>query len=157
VVVQLTARSVIQAWSRPGRSAGGLLLFLIAFVGLSAGCGGDESTSNAQVGQRTLSTKNAKAGDVEISVSPKRVTTRTGTLRIVLDTHSGELGIALPASASLTVGGAEWPATDFEGDGPGGHHREGTLHFRAGGPLEGTLRLTIRGLGEPVVLSWSLA
>jgi hypothetical protein len=56
--------------------------------------------------------------------------------------------------ATLTVDGAAWPTSGWEGDGPGGHHREGELRFEARGPAEGDIVLSIDGLSEPFTSRW---
>jgi hypothetical protein len=74
-------------------------------------------------------------------------------LDVALDTHSEELSMDLD-SAQLQVDGITWPITGWDGDGPGGHHREGELRFEAAGPVAGTARLALGGFGEPVDVDW---
>lgn len=93
---------------------------------------------------------------MEVRVAPRRVGDRAAVFALSLDTHSGDLGVDLQAAATLAVDGEEWPISGFEGDGPGGHHREGTLRFRAAGSAKRRMRLIIRGMGGPVEFTWSL-
>lgn len=132
----------------------------IVLVGLAgvllAGCGGGGGAQNAEVAGRTLATRTSEVGSVDVTIAPRRVGDRAAVFALSLDTHSGDLGVDLQAAATLTVDGEEWPISGFEGDGPGGHHREGTLRFRAAGPASGRMRLIIRGMGDPVEFTWSL-
>lgn len=76
--------------------------------------------------------------------------------KITLDTHSVDLSTDLTKSASLDVGGVAWTVSGWSGDGPGGHHREGTLAFTPGGPAAGAVRLVI-ALPHPVDVAWTPA
>ncbi len=58
------------------------------------------------------------------------------------------------AAAELTVDSNTWTDPAWDGDGPGGHHRSGTLRFTASGPVSATL--TIGGLDQPVTARWTL-
>jgi hypothetical protein len=132
----------------------------VVLVGLAgvvlAGCGGGGGAQNAEVAGRTLATRTREVGSVEVRVAPRRVGDRAAVFALSLDTHSGDLGVDLQAAATLAVDGEEWPISGFEGDGPGGHHREGTLRFRAAGSAKRRMRLIIRGMGGPVEFTWSL-
>jgi hypothetical protein len=140
--------------SKPTTPAIATLVTAMLTVALGA-CGGDGS-SNAKVGERTLPTRTAEVGSVEVKVSPQQLTRRSALFDITLDTHSGELSSDLEEDASLTVGGVVWPTVEYRGDGPGGHHREGTLRFRGAGPTAGTMLLTLSGLDRPARFAWSL-
>jgi hypothetical protein len=134
-----------------------LLLLLVATFAISfAACGGGDDTSNATVGRKRLATRSAGVGSVDVRASPLQVSDRAAAFKISLDTHSGDLGIDLKKAATLTVNGTDWPIASFDGDGPGGHHREGTLSFRAAGAPQGEMRLRIEGLDRPAEFTWSL-
>ena len=122
----------------------------IALVLLRDSGGGTDTTASG------FDERTATAGAVTVKVQPLRVDADGAVLRIVLDTHSVPLDADLVASARLDVGGTRWRATTWDGDGPGGHHREGELRFAAGGPPGGTARLRLSGLPYPVNLSWTL-
>ena len=102
-----------------------------------------------------LPTKTTKVNEITVEVTPRRVDERGAVIKVVLDTHQGDLDVNLRTRSRLTVGGTKWPVTSFRGDPPGGHHREGVLRFRAAGPPSGTLRLVIKGLGANVTLTWT--
>ncbi|HEX7165531.1 MAG TPA: hypothetical protein VF230_00990 [Acidimicrobiales bacterium] len=74
----------------------------------------------------------------------------------MFDTHSVELDLDVAASARLVVDGTPWTAPVWDGTGPSGHHREGTLRFTATGDSTGTAELTIAGLPELVRVTWDL-
>lgn len=131
------------------------VLAIIAGAAL-VGCAGEGNESNAKVGGRSLPTRSAEAGAVTVGLSPQLLDRRGVTIGVVLDTHSGDLGIDLRRAAVLTVDGSEWPFVSFTGDGPGGHHREAKLRFRSGGAVRGEMRLVITGLDERVEASWQL-
>jgi hypothetical protein len=82
------------------------------------------------------------------------MTDRGAVFGITLDTHSGDLELGLDKAATLSVAGRTWPTLAYQGDGPGGHHREGTLRFRGTGPVAGPVRLTVVGLERPITLTW---
>ena len=105
---------------------------------------------------RSLPTKTTEVNEITVEVSPRRVTSRGAVIAIILDTHEGELGVDLRKRSTLTVDGTPWPVDSYQGDGPGGHHREGTLRFRSAGPVSGSMRLVIKGLGGTAKLSWRL-
>lgn len=93
--------------------------------------------------------------DVDVKIGPRQLDDQGAVFTITLDTHFVELSADV-TRASLAVGDTEWPVEGWSGDGPGGHHREGELRFRAGGPAAGTATLTIPGLPEPVEVTWDL-
>ena len=125
-----------------------LVVMLAALVVLAG-------TASAGAVARRLPTKTAEVSGITIEASPGRVDDRGAMISITLDTHSGDLDVDLRHS-KLTVDGTPWPTATYRGDGPGGHHREGTLRFRSGGPATGSMRLVVKGLGEDVKFSWRL-
>ena len=96
------------------------------------------------------------AGAVEVKLEPQRIDASGAAIKLTFDTHSVDLGFDLTKTAHLTVSGQPWPATTWSGDGPGGHHREGTVQFSSAGPAIGTADLHLDGLPAPVASSWSL-
>jgi len=71
------------------------------------------------------------------------------SFEIVLDTHSVELDADLQALAFLVdKDGKEYQAISWEGDPPGGHHRKGTLKFKALSLKPAALMLKIRNIGS---------
>ena len=121
-------------------------------VSLSA-CGGSSKRS----GTAGLATRTVKFDGLDVVVTPARIDATGAAFNIAFDTHTGATGIDVAAKATLTVGGATWSGATWSGDGPGGHHRAGTLRFRAGGPPSGTARLSIAGLPGPLTVTWQVS
>lgn len=133
-----------------------ILAFLAASMMLLS-CSNDGNTDEgADANESSLTTREISAGEVDVTATPTHISESGATFEIAFDTHSVELVAELPGDASLTVNGTEWPARAWDGDGPGGHHREGTLGFGAGGEPAGTARLSINGLPEDVEFAWNL-
>jgi hypothetical protein len=98
---------------------------------------------------------------VTVVVTPQNlsVDAKTWDFKIVLDTHSQDLTDDLTKSAVLLdETGARHAPVGWEGAGPGGHHREGTLKFEpvtpAGDAIE--LRITRAGEATPRSFRWRL-
>lgn len=128
----------------------GVLLVVLAALVVPAG------TASAGVAGRRLPTRTAEVNGITIEASPRRVDDRAAVISITLDTHSGDLDVNLRKRSTLTVDGTPWLAAAYLGDGPGGHHREGTLRFRSRGPATGSMHLVITGFGETTKFSWRL-
>jgi predicted small integral membrane protein len=93
-------------------------------------------------------TKQGDEGDVIVAVTPKSMTIgKPASFTMSLDTHTVALEFDIPTIASLTddqgntLGTATW-----EGTGPGGHHRNGTLIFSTGIPQTKTITLTLANI-----------
>lgn len=116
--------------------------------------GGDDGTPAAATGVG-FETRTLSAGEIDIKLEPRQIDDQGATFAVTLDTHSTELSMDL-AAAELEVGGTSWPVAGWDGDGPGGHHREGELRFEAAGAAIGAARLTLPGFSEPVEVTWEL-
>ncbi len=93
-----------------------------------------------------LETQANNEGPVTIKVTPKL--SSEIAFEIALDTHSEELSADLTQVAALKdENGKEYKPLRWDGDPPGGHHREGTLVFGAIKPTPKTLQLTVRQVG----------
>ena len=103
-----------------------------------------------------LAAKSVTAGEVTVRIEPHHVDPKGAEFRLTLDTHAEELDMDLVAGAELVVGGTRWQTASWNGDGPSGHHREGSLRFDAGGPAVGAVELTLAGFAEPVSSQWTL-
>ena len=125
----------------------------ILLAGLLVGCGGQASSVNSAPG---LAPRTVTAGSVEVTITPVRVDDSGAAFQIKFDTHSGDLGLDVPAVSRLVVDGNEWGGASWVGDPPGGHHRQGELRFKAGGTAQGEVRLTLSGLPAAVEASWTL-
>lgn len=128
----------------------GLLLVL-------TGCSsGSAQTPAAAGGTPSLASQNAKAGPVEVKVTPRAVSATGARFAIELDNHEIDLTGDYARASSLTVNGTAWTNARWAGDGPGGHHRSGTLSFDAAGPASGPVELRLGGLPTAVTLRWTM-
>ena len=108
-----------------------------------------------------LGVQKSSSGGVTVAVTPQNLvaSAKSWDFKVVLDSHSGELNDDLVKTATLIddKGGRHAPVK-WEGAGPGGHHREGTLSFSAIAPRPGAVELQIQRLGEskPRSFRWQL-
>ena len=123
-----------------------LTLLLATVTVLLAACatGDDEPAAGPR--------RSASSGKIEVTAQPVTVSTESATFRLVFDTHAGSLDFEPTEIVTLRMAGASLPASTWEGPGPGGHHRDGTVTFDAGGLLE-DLALEV-ALDPPVTLTW---
>jgi hypothetical protein len=133
-----------------------LVLTAAVGIGLAADRTSGSSSSTGTV-RTTLTVRKATAGPVQIKVTPLRLDTTGAAFKVALDNHEIELTMNLARGASLTVGSLPWTPASWSGDGPGGHHREGTLTFASGGAAAGEVVLTLAGFPSPVQLQWTLS
>ncbi len=108
-----------------------------------------------------LGTQKSSDRGVTVAVTPKNVAAgaKTWDFTVLLDTHSGDLSDDLTKNAVLVDGrGTEYRPLAWEGAGPGGHHREGTLKFNPIAPAPAAIELRIQRQGEPSARSfrWQL-
>lgn len=99
---------------------------------------------------KRLEAQTNNQGNVEVKVEPLDVTksSQNWKFKITLDTHSVELDYDLTKKVTLVdEQGKELKPITWEGAGPGGHHREGTLKFRAVTPRPRLIELKIIGVG----------
>ncbi|MEK7208903.1 MAG: hypothetical protein AAB677_01440 [Patescibacteria group bacterium] len=93
-----------------------------------------------------LETQINSEGPVSVKVTPKL--SAAVAFEITLDTHSEELTVDLTRAVTLRdETGREYPPLGWQGDPPGGHHREGLLTFGQLAPRPQTLQLTVRQIG----------
>lgn len=98
---------------------------------------------------------------VTVTVTPRNLA-RDATsweFRIVLDTHSQDLGDDLVKSSLLLDGaGMRYAPIAWDGAAPGGHHREGVLRFKPVSPSPQSIELQITRSGESAARSfrWQL-
>ena len=106
----------------------GILMFLIAASAIAA----------------ELTVQKNSAGGVTVAVTPQNLVAgaKSWDFKVVLDTHSAELKDDLAKSAVLVVdGGTSYTPTAWQGDPPGGHHREGALKFNTVSPQPKAIEL----------------
>ena len=70
-----------------------------------------------------------QSGGVEITATLVRLDSEGALVQVVLDAHAVELDLDIADNATLIVGRAEWGPPSWDGDGAGGHHRQGQLIF----------------------------
>lgn len=93
-----------------------------------------------------LDTQTNSEGQVIIKITPKL--SSEIVFEITLDTHSEELDTDLIKVTTLQdENGKEYNPARWEGDPPGGHHRNGILIFSPIAPIPKTLQLTVRKIG----------
>ena len=100
-------------------------------------------------------------GTITIKVNPNGLFTKAETwdFGIVLDTHTDELDQDLVKNTVMIDDqGRKFSPVSWEGDPPGGHHREGTLKFKAISPKPKFIQLKISQVGnvEERVFKWEL-
>lgn len=105
---------------------------------------------------KAFAEREIEVGEVTVKVRPVLIDEEGAEFRVVFDTHSVDLGFDVAANARLTVGGSAWTAPTWAGAAPGGHHREGTLRFRSGGPAMGDVELRMSGLPAPLTATWTI-
>lgn len=108
-----------------------------------------------------LAVQKSSAGGVTVAVTPQNLSagTKGWDFKVVLDTHSQDLSDDLVKSAVLLDDkGAKYAPIKWDGAGPGGHHREGTLRFDTVSPQPKAIELQIQRPGEakPRVFNWQL-
>ena len=125
-------------------------------VAIGMGIASDWRASSPSPTSSALAEQEAKAGPVTIRVTPRSVGADGATFAVALDNHEIDLTSDLASGASLTVGTTAWGPARWRGDGPSGHHREGTLTFPPAGAVRGALVLRLSGLPAPVRFEWTL-
>lgn len=149
----------MRALTSLGKPQLALLAALTLTAAIGVGLAADKatrSTPSASSGATTLPARDTTAGPVQITISPVRLDTTGAAFKVVLDNHEIDLTMNLAKGASLTVGSVPWSPATWAGDGPTGHHREGTLTFPTGGAAAGQVVLTLSGFPSPVQLQWTL-
>lgn len=101
------------------------------------------------------------ANGVTVNVQPKDLSAGAPSwdFAVSMDTHSQDLSDDLVKSAVLAdATGREYPPLAWDGAGPGGHHRAGTLKFAPILPVPTWVELRIRRPGEtePRTFRWAL-
>jgi hypothetical protein len=138
----------------PHSVAAGLVLALAAVLAIAP------TGAWAQAPAQALEAKTNKEGRVTVKVTPQAPSDAAAPLRfqVVLDTHSAALDQDMRASAVLVAGGTERAALAWEGDPPGGHHREGVLVFPPLGAGPRAVTLTIKDVGGVAerAFAWTL-
>lgn len=129
-----------------------LNFFIVALTAMSYAWPGQAATP-------ALTTQSSSAAGVTVKATPRTLTGATWDFEIVFDTHSQELKDDLEKTAVLVAdGGAAQAPAKWLGDPSGGHHRSGTLQFKAVSPMPAAieLRITRQGEAKPRSFRWQL-
>ena len=80
-----------------------------------------------------LAARNSDSNGVRIVIRPTKLDpSQSWEFEVVMDTHSQPLDSDLTKAATLIdANGRRHASSGWQGDGPGGHHRKGTLRFPA--------------------------
>ena len=102
----------------------------------------------------------SRSNGVTVDVKPMQFAAgKPAKFEVSMNTHSVDLGVDLIAVSTLTDDqGKEYRPVNWDGTGPGGHHRSGVLEFPA---LEGTpksVTLVIRDIARVPerIFQWDL-
>lgn len=88
-------------------------------------------------------------GNVAVSVAPldSSYSSKVWLFKVSLNTHSTDISEDLAAQTSLFGGFIPYQPLSWQGDPPGGHHRNGILQFKPIVPKPKSVTLVIRGVG----------
>jgi hypothetical protein len=103
--------------------------------------------------QSTFETLSDTQGSVTVNATPTLLSSKDLQWKfdVGFNTHSVELDQDITQIAVLVDdSGKEYKPIRWEGAGPGGHHREGTLVFNQITPMPKTVTLKILGVDAPV-------
>ncbi|GAB4585625.1 hypothetical protein [Nocardia sp. IFM 10818] len=103
-----------------------------------------------------LGTRTASAGDIEVTMTATALGPARAEFEIEFETHTGSLDLDPAAAATLRVAGSAVATTPaWDGPGPGGHHRAGTLRFEVPIRSGDTVELHLTGLPTEVTGVWT--
>lgn len=100
-------------------------------------------------------TRTAQAGEVEVTMTAQTLNGSGAVFELALDTHAESLDLDLTSAAELRINGASGGTATWTGNGPGGHHREGTLRFATPVPSGASVELRIIRLPGEAVGTWT--
>lgn len=124
-------------------------LIILAFLLFLVFRGQSGSHSPQQIEKPLFETRADEQGSVTIKVTPEGIFGGQGKFRIVFNTHSVDLNQDLLETAVLMDDqGNTYKPTRWDGSGPGGHHREGTLVFDSINSAASSVELHLRSIGE---------
>jgi hypothetical protein len=106
-----------------------------------------------------LAPQSTSQSGVTVKITPRALSGATWDFEVVFDTHSQDLNDDLEKTAVLIAdGGSPQAPVKWIGAPPGGHHRSGTLQFKAVSPMPAVIELRIPRQGEakPRSFRWQL-
>lgn len=109
----------------------------------------DNFSASSTLGQWEAKTDEQANVTVVVTPTDLSIDSKEWKFDVVMNTHSVELDQDM-AQATILIDnpGEEYKPLRWEGTGPGGHHREGTLVFASIKPYPQHLSLIIRGIGD---------
>lgn len=125
---------------------------MVASLLLSAFIGTASLTLPASVMAQNaaLTSLENKEGQVTVKVTPKMLSASAELwqFQVALDTHVAALNQDMQSVAVLVdPAGGEYKPSAWDGDPPGGHHRQGILTFKPMAPVPLAVTLKIRNMG----------
>ena len=126
---------------------GGFLIFYNPKPASSPTEGNSEVISTEQKWESKIDDQ----ASVTVTVTPTDISVdaKEWKFNVLMDTHSVELDQDMvKATILIDNPGEEYKPLRFEGAGPGGHHREGTLVFAPINPYPQHLNLIIKNIGD---------
>ena len=117
--------------------------------------------ASGALSETKLEPRTSNENGVLVVVTPKHVgpNDRIWEFDVSVDTHVKPLNADITKNSSLIdSSGQHFKALKWEGTGPGGHHRKGTLQFLRPDPLPASVAVEIDGLGGSAKrnFSWKL-
>ena len=121
----------------------------------------EPSAVSSALAQSKLGPHSSAAQGVTVTVTPRDLSndSKLWEFEVVFTTHSRDLRDDLTKTAVLmTSDGKRYPPVGWQGDGPGGHHRNGLLAFKPVSPRPQSVDLQIQRAGEPAprTFHWTL-
>lgn len=131
-----------------------------ALLNVGAGTAQAVAASPATAGS-PLASQTSNVQGVTIKVTPKNLATdaKTWDFEVVFDSHTQDLTDDVVKSSLLLDGaGGQYRPLAWDGNPPGGHHREGVLRFKplAAQPQAMELQITRPGESAPRSFRWQL-
>jgi hypothetical protein len=123
---------------------------LVALAAVAWWLSRPDDTATSGLPERTV-----QAGEVEVTMTPLTLDTSGAVFQVTLDTHSVPLDQDVASAARLRVNDTTAAVANWDGPGPGGHHREGTLRFTTPIPAGATVELRITSLPTDAIASWT--
>ncbi len=135
----------------------GLIVLTSVFIVVSRDT--PDSGLQQQAEKSSFETQTSDQGQVLIKATPEILNEGGMKFKIIFDTHSVDLNQDLLQIAVLTDDQSNtYRPTKWEGTGPGGHHREGTLIFEPMNNAVSFVVLNIKSVGgvSERLFKWSL-
>lgn len=117
----------------------------VTVIAFFSGCGDNDQVQTSSSG---LEAQTREGGGVTVTATPQSLGDgEPWTFQMVFDTHTVDLSQDPAQTSVLIADEKEYAPLAWEGDPPGGHHREGALKFPAVSPRPKNVELTIKEVG----------